>query len=108
MSTEEYSMKYIDENCKCDKDFARNIELLDKQDFSRYINEGLSLWTLRDNIEKDWDKFYYETYGMYVFDELSAEDTCHYFASRYNVWFQEYTDWVCRPMGEKVVKYDSN
>lgn len=87
---------HIKEQCDFDKDFKYNVELLDKYDFSEFLNDGRNLWNLREAIEEKYDKEFWETYGTYVFDNLDGEDTCMYFASRYNVWFQEYTDWVVR------------
>ena len=54
------------------------------------------MWAIREAIEEEYDQFFWAQYGMYVFDCLSGDDTCDYFASRYNVWFQEYVDWVVR------------
>ena len=47
-------------------------------------------------------------YGIYCFDYLSDYEIIDYFKDRYNVQFQEYISWVCRPMGEKVIKNDIN
>ena len=44
----------------------------------------------------------------YAFDYLDDYDILDYFKSHYNVQFQEYISWVCRPMGEKVIKNDIN
>lgn len=91
-----YSTEYIYEQCKLDEGFKENIELLDQYDFSQMITEGRSLWNLRDTLEDLYDDEFFKQYKMYMFDYLSGEDLCHYLASRYNVWFQEYTDWVVR------------
>ena len=84
----DYANKWIKEQCDYDKAFKFNIICLDQYDFSEFLTDGRSLWNIRDAIE--------EKYDIYVFDNLDGEDTCQYFASRYNVWFQEYTDWVVR------------
>ena len=86
----------IQQECEYDEDFRKNVELLDQYDFSEFITDGRSLWDLRNAIEEKYDKHFWEKYGVYVFDNMNGEDTCNYFASRYNVWFQEYTDWVVR------------
>lgn len=88
--------KLIQEECDYDEDFKKQVELLDQYDFSEFITDGRSLWNLRDVIEQKYDKHFWEKYGVYVFEDMSGEDTCNYFASRYNVWFQEYMDWVVR------------
>jgi len=87
---------HLEKACERDSRFAKNIELLDKYDFSEFLTEGRSLWNIRDAIEEKYDKEFFAKYQMYVFDCLDGDDTCMYFASRYNVWFQEYTDWVVR------------
>lgn len=92
----DYANRWIEKQCKFDKDFADNIALLDQYDFSEFLTEGRSLWNLRDAIEDKYDKEFWDKYHIYVFDNLDGEDTTMYFASRYNVWFQEYTDWVVR------------
>ncbi len=86
----------IQEECNYDEDFKKQVELLDQYDFSEFITDGRSLWNLRDAIEQKYDKHFWEKYGVYVFEDMSGEDTCNYFTSRYNVWFQEYIDWVVR------------
>ena len=87
---------YIKERCDFDEDFKHNVELLDKYNFSEFLSDGRNLWNLREAIEDKYDKEFWEKYGTYVFDNFDGEDTCQYFASRYNVWFQEYRDWVVR------------
>ena len=94
--SKEYATKYIEEECKFDESYKRNIEILDLYDFSEFITDGRSLWDLRDAIEDKYDKEFWDKYRMYVWDCLGGEDTCYYLESRYNVWFQEYTDWVVR------------
>lgn len=99
-------IKYIDENqhytnyinaiYHLDKDTAKNIELLDKYDFSEFLGEGRSLYNLCDAIEEKYDKEFKKLYDMYVFENLDTESIIAYFRSRYNIWFQEYTDWVVR------------
>ena len=88
--------RWIKEQCDYDQAFKFNIICLDKYDFSEFLTDGRSLWNIRDAIEEKYDKEFLEKYGIYVFDNLDGDDTCQYFASRYNVWFQEYTDWVVR------------
>ena len=88
-----------------------NIECLDKYDFSEFLTDGRSLWNIRDAIEEKYDKEFREKYGIYVFDNLDGEDTCQYFASRDNVWFQEYVDWVVKKedgVNSKTRKYANN
>lgn len=92
----DYANRYIQENCNYFEGFKRNIMLLDTYDFSEFLTDGRSLWNIKEAIEDKYDKEFFEKYQIYVFDELSGEDTCMYFASRYNVWFDEYTDWVVR------------
>ena len=87
---------YCIEKMNSDEDFKNNVEILDKYDFSEFLSDGVNLWALREAIEDKYDKEFKDTYHMYVFDHFSAEDTCHYFCSRYNVRFQEYRDWVVR------------
>lgn len=86
----------------------RNIECLDKYDFSQFFYNGRDFWCILDNIEKKYDIEFKVMYGFYCFDYLSDYEIIDYFKSRYNINFQEYISWVCRPIGEKVVKYDSN
>lgn len=92
----DYANRWIKEQCDYDAAFKYNVMLLDQYDFSEFLTDGRSLWNLRDAIEEKYDKEFWDKYQMYVFDNLDGEDTCQYFASRYNVWFQEYTDWVVR------------
>lgn len=87
---------HIQENSDWDKAFKYNVEILDKYDFSEFLIDGRSLWDLRDAIEDKYDKEFLEKYGIYTFDNMDGFDTTMYFASRYNVWFQEYMDWVVR------------
>ena len=94
--SKEYATRWIKEQCDYDAAFKYNVMLLDQYDFSEFLTDGRSLWNLRDAIEEKYDKEFWDKYQMYVFDSLDGEDTCQYFASRYNVWFQEYTDWVVR------------
>ena len=94
--SKEYANRWIKEQCDYDEAFKFNIICLDKYNFSEFLTDGRSLWNIRDAIEEKYDKEFREKYGIYVFDNLDGEDTCQYFASRYNVWFQEYVDWVVR------------
>lgn len=102
----DYANKWIKEQSDYDEAFKFNIICLDKYDFGEFLTNGRSLWNIRDAIEEKYDKEFREKYGIYVFDCLDGEDTCQYFASRYNIWFQEYTDWVVRHEDNKVIKYD--
>lgn len=88
--------KHLEENSNFDEAFKYSIEILDKYDFSEFLTDGRSLWDLRDAIEDKYDKEAFDKYGIYLFDDMDGFDTTMYFASRYNVWFQEYTDWVVR------------
>lgn len=85
-----------------------NIECLDKYDFSEFMYNGRDFWNLLDVIEKKYDTEFKAMYGIYCFDYLSDYEIIDYFKSRYNVQFQEYISWVCRPMGQKVIKNDIN
>ena len=91
-----YATKQIEKVCTLDEEFKRNIELLDQYDFSEFLKDGMDLWHIREAIEEKYDKEFWDKYQMYVFDCLSGEDTCDYFASRYNVRFQEFVSWVVR------------
>lgn len=88
--------KYIEDQCKWDPDFQKNVEALDLYDFSEFLSDGRSLINLCDAIEEKYDKEFWDKYHLYVWDSLSYDDACVYFEGRYNVWFQEYTDWVVR------------
>ena len=90
------STDYINRQCANDPEFKKNIEILDKYDFSEFLGDGRSLWNLKDAIEDKYDKEFWDNHGMYVFDCLDEWDMQEYFKSRYNVFFQEYTDWVVR------------
>lgn len=87
---------YINRQCETDPKFKKNIELLDNYDLSEFLTEGRSLWNLRDAIEEKYDKQFWNEYQMYVFDYLDEWDIQEYFKSRYNVFFEEYMDWVVR------------
>ena len=87
---------HIQENSEFDTDFKYSVQILDQYDFSEFLTDGRSLWDLRDAIEDKYDKEVYDKYGIYLFDDMDGFDTTMYLASRYNVWFQEYTDWVVR------------
>ena len=87
---------YINRWCEKDPEFKKNIELLDSHDLSEFLTEGRSLWNLRDAIEERYDKEFWDEHQMYVFDCLDEWDTQEYFKSRYNVFFEEYMDWVVR------------
>ena len=83
-------------------DMRYNIECLDKFDFSRFFKQGMSLQTIRDNIEEEYDGEFYATFKIYVFDYLDYYDMVSYFSERYDIYFQEYTDWVVRKSGIKL------
>lgn len=111
MSVEGYAMEYIDEQCTYDKAFAHCVELLDQYDFSEFLTEGRSLWSIRDAIEEKYDQEFWNKYRLYVFDNMDGYDTTMYLTSRYNIWFNEYTDWVVRHENgayEKARKRDSS
>ena len=95
-----------------DPDIKHNIELLNTINFKEFFYNGLSLQTIKDRVEEKYDKIFFEKYGMYVFDYLDSYDIMAYFEKRYNVAFQEYTDWVlrCSPvyLTEEVNNNDSN
>ena len=88
--------RYLEATIKFNKDLKRNIEILDEFDFSEFLTNGRSLLNIYDAIEEKYDEYCRAQYGMYLFECLGGEDLCNYFASRYNVWFQEYVDWVVR------------
>jgi len=94
--SEKYATKWIEEQCEFDKAFKYNIEVLDKYDFSEFLTDGRSLWNLREVLEEKYEPEVRNQYGIYLFDDLDGYDTTMYFTSRYNVDFQEYTDWVVR------------
>ena len=96
MSAIQKAIDYINEKCKENKDFKKNIDVLDSINFSSYLQDGLNLQILRDRIEQDYDKIIRESYGFYALDWLDTYDIQYYFVSRYNVWFQPYMDWVVR------------
>ena len=90
------STDYINKMCAYDEDFKKNVELLDTIDVSEFLSDGRSLINAVEAIEDRYDKEFWEKYQYYVIEALNMDDLCEYFASRYNVWFQEYTDWVVR------------
>ena len=96
MSVEETNWDNLEYECKYDEALRYNIECLDKYDFSEFLTDGRSLWDLRDAIEDKYDKEFVEKFGIYVFDNIDCETLSMYFNTRYNVWFQEYRDWVVR------------
>ena len=111
MSVWETAADNIDRECKRDNNFKYNIECLDKYDFSEFLDEGGSLWKIRDIIEKKYTEEFRSKYGIYVFNCLDGEETADYFTSRYNIWFQSYEDWmVRREYGtySETRKYDSS
>jgi len=87
---------YIKRKCKNSPAFKYSIEILDKFDFSNFLGEGRSLSNLLTAIEEEYGQVFCNIYNLFVFDELDIEDIQNYFISRYNVWFQEYSDWVVR------------
>ena len=98
MSREDYKLatRWIEKVSQFDNAFKYNVECLDKYDFTEFLSEGRSLWNIREAIEEKYDKDCKDKFGIYLFDNLDGEETCQYLASRYNIWFQEYTDWVVR------------
>ena len=96
MSRVEHANKWIELMCSREDGFKKNIELLDQYNFSEFLSEGRSLVNLVDVIEEKYDKEFWSKYQYYVFNDLALDDIEQYFTSRYNVWFQEYTDWVVR------------
>ena len=77
-------------------DFIWNIECLDTYDFSDFLTEGKSLEKVIEEIETQYDNECKTVYGIYLFDSLTRDEIVQYFRSRYNIWFQPYTDWVVR------------
>ena len=96
MSCEENAQEELELMSNAFPKFKRNVELLDKYDFSEFLIDGVNLHVVEDAIEEKYDDIFWKEYGIYVFDELSDYDIQNYFCSRYNVWFQEYRDWVVR------------
>ena len=96
MYREENAKQELELMCKLFPEFKRNVELLDLYDLSEFLVDGMNLHAVEDAIEQKYDRFFWERYGIYVFDEFNDYDIQNYFCSRYNVWFQEYTDWVVR------------
>ena len=96
MSVWETAADNIDRECKQDNYFKYHIECLDKYDFSKFLNEGESLWEIKDAIEKKYTEEFQSKYEIDVFDCLNGEEIVDYFTSRYNIWFQSYEDWVVR------------
>lgn len=77
-------------------DFVWNIECLDTYDFSDFLTEGKSLEKVIEEIEAQYDNECKAAYSIYLFDSLTRDEIVEYFHSRYNIWFQPYTDWVVR------------
>ena len=73
-----------------------HLDCLDKYDFSEFLNYGRSLFNILNAIEEKYDEEFKKEYGIYMFEDLDMDTIMLYFTSRYNVWFQEYTDWVVR------------
>lgn len=92
----------IKQKCLENDSFKYNIELLDLYDLNEFLTEGRSLWNIWDAIENKYDLEFWNKYQTYALETLSGEDLCDYLASRYNIRFQPYTDWVVRkkPEGE--------
>lgn len=91
-----YATRWIEKRCQFDNAFKYSIECLDNYDVSEFLSEGRCIRSIIDAIEEKYDKEFKEKYGIYMFDILDGEDICQYLASRYNVRFQEYRDWVVR------------
>ena len=96
MTRDEHATAWIDKMCKEDIEFKKTVELLDKYDFSEFLSDGRSLNNLLTAIEEKYEKEFWDKYQSYMFDALAIDDIYEYFISRYNIWFQEYTDWVVR------------
>lgn len=76
--------------------FRYNVEVLDSYDFSEFLTQGRSLVDLCDAIEKKYDMECVEKYGIYIFEHMDYFDAREYFMTKYNIWFEPYTDWVVR------------
>ena len=85
-----------------------NIKCLDKYDFSQFFHNGRDFWVILESIERKYDTEFKIMYGIYCFDYLDDYDILDYFKSHYNIQFQEYISWVCRPLEDKVKKNDIN
>ena len=96
MSVQETALDNIAAMCKIYPGLAKNIEQLDQYDFSEFLTDGRSLSNIVDAIEDKYDLIFKEKYGHYTFHWLDMHDINNYLTSRYDVWFQEYTDWVVR------------
>ena len=74
----------------------KTFQLLDEYDFSEFLTYGRSLSHLIEAIEDKYDRDFFYKNRTYMFDNLTMDMIKLYFHMRYNVWFQEYTDWVVR------------
>ena len=83
----------IYEDCK---KYLENLKYLDEYDFSEFLTYGRSLSNLIEAIENKYDEDFYKKHKIYMFDNLPVEIIKIYFQTRYNIWFQEYIDWVVR------------
>ena len=91
IETKEQNVVY--ESCK---ETIYNIHCLDEYDFSEFLSDGRSLYNIIDAIEEKYEKQFREKNGIYIFDNLSIDEIQEYLISRYNIHFQEYSDWVVR------------
>lgn len=74
----------------------KTFQCLDEYDFSEFLTYGRSLSHLIESIENKYDREFFNKNKMYMFDNLTIDMIKIYFNMRYNIWFQEYTDWVVR------------
>jgi len=96
MIDREYATRYIQVRCEDDESFKKNIEALDKYDFSPCLTHGRRLESAKESIEKMYDNKFFDKYGFYMFDNLSSDEIQCYLVSRYNIIIQEYVDYVIR------------
>ena len=96
MINKEHAISYIKVRCEDDENFRKNIEALDEYDFSPYLTQGRRIESAIEAIEKVYDNKCFDKYGFFLFDNLSPDEIQCYFISRYNIYFQEYIDWVIR------------
>ena len=96
MIEKEYADRYIEVHCEDDENFKKNIEALDEYDFGPCLTHGRRLESAKESIEKMYDNKFFDKYGFYMFDNLSAEEVQYYLVSRYDIIIQEYTDYIIR------------
>ena len=95
-ASKKVSTIYLEEFCKKNANFINYIKILDEYDFSEFLTYGRDFSNMIEAIEEKYDKDCFEKYGIYLFDNLTTDEIQHYFISRYNIWFQEYSAWVVR------------